>query len=101
MPNTPAIHKTDATVTACVTFGVLWQECLSGELTSPKERLSLLFIFPPRRKKLPFQKPIFVFSTRKKSPASSANTAILNRPGSLQALANNAKFEYRERFREN
>ncbi|GBL96192.1 hypothetical protein AVEN_118738-1 [Araneus ventricosus] len=36
-----------------------------------------------------------------KSLSSPANTAILNRPRSRQALANHAQFEYRERLREN
>ncbi|GBO26587.1 hypothetical protein AVEN_122773-1 [Araneus ventricosus] len=69
-PNTPAIHKTVATAsTACVTAfsGVLWQQCLSGDLLSPREGLSLLLIFPPRKQETPFSKKHLYLHRRKES----------------------------------
>ncbi|GBN96126.1 hypothetical protein AVEN_190665-1 [Araneus ventricosus] len=65
-----------------------------------KENVFPCCLFPPRRKKLPFQKTIFLFAPRKKSPFTRKHCHFAS-AGSRQALANNAKFEYRGRLREN
>ncbi|GBM34141.1 hypothetical protein AVEN_243191-1 [Araneus ventricosus] len=63
-------------------------------------RLPLWDDFTPergvRRRKLPLKKKHLPLFHEEKVLLSPANTAILNSPGSRQALANNGKLEYRE-----